>query len=303
MKHDHRHELKANELAEWIANLPQWFRENMTSVITVGAVVVVVGALYLGLFYRKNMALQRQSTRLTSMITQLPFQEMEIARANAQGKDQSFVLMAAAKTLEGFAQSTKNDQMAALALIEQAEVLRAELRYRLGDISKTDLLEQVGLVKASYTEALRRAASNHSLAANAKYGLGLCEEDLGNFDEAEKIYREVVGNPAYEGTAAKAAAEYRLKTMSDYKTAVVFKPAPVAVTVPTSAGPVVGPRVSSVEPKKVVKVKPADANLPAVPIKQKDVNLPAGGPKPDANQTAQTPVTTTTTEANQPTRR
>ncbi len=31
MKAEHRHELKTNELADWIVHFPQWFKENQTT--------------------------------------------------------------------------------------------------------------------------------------------------------------------------------------------------------------------------------------------------------------------------------
>jgi len=42
MKAEHRHELKTNELAEWIANLPQWARDNGRMVIYLSVVAVLV---------------------------------------------------------------------------------------------------------------------------------------------------------------------------------------------------------------------------------------------------------------------
>ena len=35
MKAEHRHELKTNELVEWLTNLPQWANENLTTIIGV----------------------------------------------------------------------------------------------------------------------------------------------------------------------------------------------------------------------------------------------------------------------------
>lgn len=60
----------------------------------------------------------------------------------------------------------------------------------------------------------------------AKLGLGLCQEDIGNFDEAKKIYSEIAGDPQYKATGAFYEASLRLGTMDDYKTPVVFAPAP-----------------------------------------------------------------------------
>jgi len=279
MRPDHRHELKTNELAEWIANFPQWFKENLTVIVGTAAVIVVAVGLYFGLIYRKNVASARERLRLTGLITQLPFQKMQVAQAQAQGRDQSFILLPGAENLKSFAQSTKDDQMAALALIERAETLRAELQYRLGNVSRDDLIEQIGQAKASYTEAQRRASSNPSLAAKAKYGLGLCEEELDNFDNAEQIYREILKTPQFDATVARAAAEHRLKTMRDYKGAVLFREKPK----------------SAAATKPQIQIGPTKANLAAAMGRPADANLapPTGSAAGrDANQGVQKPKNT-----------
>ena len=33
MRSDHRHELKTNELADWIAHFPEWANKNRTSLV------------------------------------------------------------------------------------------------------------------------------------------------------------------------------------------------------------------------------------------------------------------------------
>jgi tetratricopeptide (TPR) repeat protein len=116
--------------------------------------------------------------------------------------------------------------MAALALIKQGEALRMELHYRPASVSQDDLKAQINLAKESYLRAFQKAQGDPSLAAMAKYGLGLCEEELGNFQEAEKIYREFAADPQFEGTATAAAVKFRLETMAEYKEPVAFEPAP-----------------------------------------------------------------------------
>lgn len=267
MKPDHRHELKTNELAEWIANFPQWAKENRTMIIGVLVIIVVVGGLYIWRIHSKNVAIRTQ-IELTDLLSQLMGSKMQILSAQAQGEDISYLLVqrgGPADRLKIFAQNTNNGQMAALALIKQAEALRTELHYRPAAISKQDLMAQINQAKASYTEALEvhlRRASNPSLEAIAKFGLGICEEELGNFEKARQIYRDIIETDDFEGTVAKAAAERRLETMADYKTKVVFKPSPKPE--PTaSAKPPIETSASSVQP-----IKPAEANLPA------DTNLP-----------------------------
>lgn len=247
MKSDHRHELKTNELAEWIANFPQWAKENRTAIIAVSAAIVVVVGLYIWKTYSKKAAVQKQ-IELTGLISQLMGSKMQILGAQAQGKDLSYILVqrgGPADRLKIFSENVNNDQMAALALIKQAEALRTELHYRPGTVSTQDLTTQIDQAKASYTEALKKASSP-SLMAAAKFGLGICEEELGNFEKAQQIYHDITTDPDFEGTVAKAEAEQRLQTMADYKTQVVFK--------------------ASVEPpaaeKPPVEIIPADTNLP-----------------------------------------
>jgi tetratricopeptide (TPR) repeat protein len=252
MKADHRHELKTNELAEWLFHLPQWTKENLKTIIFVLVVLVAAVAVYSWRFYSRNVVDVREQIEFTNLLNQLAGGKMQILQAQAQGRDLSFVLLQPAKGLETFAQNTKNDNMAALAMIKRAEALRAELHY--GTVDEPYLIEQTTKAKASYAEALEKCSANPSLAAAATFGLGLCEEELGNFEEAKQIYREVAENPDFDGTTAKAAAKQRLDTMDDYTQKLVFKQAP--------APP--------------IEIKPADVNLPA------GAGLPAGASLPTA---------------------
>jgi len=249
MKSDHRHELKTNELAEWLGNLPQWTMENLKTIIFVSVLIVAVAAGYTWNIYNKKVVQVREQTELTDMLNQVSGGKMQILQAQAQGRDLSFVLLQPAKNLETFAQNTNNDRMAALALIKRAEALRAELHY--GTVEQQYLISQTNLAKASYNEALEKCAANPSLAAAAKFGLGLCEEELGNFEIAQQIYNDIAASPDFEGTVAVVQAKRRLATMSEYKQELVFKPAP----------------------KPPIVIQPADPNLPVDSNLPIDVNL------------------------------
>jgi len=262
MKSYHRHELKTNELAEWIGNLPQWAKENRTAIIAISAAIVVVAGLYIWRTYSKKVSLQKQ-IELTDLISQFMGSKMQILSAQAQGKDLSYILVqrgGPADRLKIFSEKVNNDQMAALALIKQAEALRTELHYRPGTVSTQDLTTQINQAKASYAEALKKASSGSrgagsspSLQAIAKFGLGICEEELGNFEKAQQIYQEITTDPNFEGTIAKAAAEQRLQTMADYKTQVVFKASAPALSTKAEAG---------AAEKPPIEIKPAEVNLP-----------------------------------------
>lgn len=226
MKPEHRHQLKTNELAEWIGNLPQWAKENAKTIICISILAAVVAAVYFWKMYEKRVVSVREQLELTNFISQLSAGKTQILQAQAQGVDISYTLIQVANNLQNIAQNAKEEQMAALALIKRAEALRMELHYRFGSVSRQDLTAQINLAKDSYTKAIEKSSTNPSLMATAKLGLGLCEEELGNFEQAREIYSEIIVNADFEGTIAAAEAKQRLHTMADYQRKVVFKPAP-----------------------------------------------------------------------------
>jgi hypothetical protein len=241
------------------------------------------------IFYQRNIASARTQIRLTNLVSQLPKQRADIARAMAQNTDQSYVLIDLARDLEDFAEGAGKGNMAALALIERGDALRTELHYRLGEVSQEEMTKQIGLAQASYTQAFEKAAKSPALAATARFGVGLCEEELGNLDKAREIYRDVAGNAAYEGTAARAAAASRLETMDDYKGIVTFKPAPEPPA-PAQA--------------RVIQIGQGDGNTPTVTVVPGDANAvtapaPAGG-APEANSAPASAPAAATPDANAP---
>jgi tetratricopeptide (TPR) repeat protein len=269
MKAEHRHELKTNELAEWLSNLPQWTKENLTTVIIILAVIVAALAFYVRYRYNKSLVADEQ-LEFTNLLNQLSASKMQVLSAQAQGRDLSFILLQPANSLGTFAQNAKNNRMAALALIKQAEALRTELHYRPGTVSNEDLTSQINQAKAAYTEAIQtrlQGTSNPSLMAVAEFGLGLCEEELGNFEKAQQIYQIIAENPDFEGTVAVTQAKHRLETMADYKQKVIFKPAPAP-----AAASLLQSQTMGAATKPTIQIKPVDTNLPAEVILPIDVN-------------------------------
>lgn len=289
MKSEHRHELKTNELADWLAHFPQWVHDNRTTLIGAAVVLVLLIGVYFMRFYRKDVVVVRDQVQLTSLVTQIPVQKMTIARAASQGTDQSIALVSTAQDLKAFADESRDDRMGALALIKQAEALRTELHYRLTSPGSEEIARQIGQAQSAYQEALDRASSVPALAATAQFGLGLCEEELGNFDKAKEIYRNVAQNADYDGTAAQAAAAERMKTVDDYRGAVTFKPAPQPKPEAASAPKIQIPPVDTNAPMII----PAPNNVSIVPTPESN-EVPAA--EPDSNATPEPAVP----EANAP---
>lgn len=282
MKSDHRHELKSNELADWLANFPEWAKQNQKNITIVAAVLVVAILVYVWSVYRRDVVATRNQERLTLLVSQVPQRINEAMRASSQNGDQSMALGSLAEDLREFADDTSNDNMAALALIKRGEAIRAEQHLRTTDPGRDAFAAQIAKAQESYQKALDLKPSSQALAAAAQFGLGLCQEELGNFDKAAEIYRAMGQKSEYAGTVAQAAAEYRLKIMADFKTPVVFKPAPPEPKV------TVTPQAQAQTP--TIQIKPADANTPSIvpapgavapqpaaPVGPAEANKPTGG--------------------------
>ena len=287
MRAEHRHELKANELVDWLTHLPEWARNNIGSIVTVVAVIAAAGIYYGWRNYSRSAAANTQIT-LTRLINQITASKLQILETRDQTRDMSFVLLQPAEGLRAFAGVTDERLMGALALLKRAEALRAELHYRISPISLRDLATQVGLAQDSYRQAMEKASPNMSLMAAAAFGTGLCEEDLGNFDKAQQLYTTIVNKADFEPTVAYAQAKHRLQMLNDYKQTVVFKPAPVIgpADLPGRLGPVDPNRLGPVS-KPAGAAKPADANSAA--STPADANRPtstsSAAPKPaDVNK-------------------
>jgi tetratricopeptide (TPR) repeat protein len=287
MKSDHRHELKTNLLADWLSHMPEWAKENLVTIIIVVVLIVAIAAFYGWRLYSKNIVQAGEQTEFTNLLNQISSGKMQILQGQqSQGRDFSFVLLQPANSLQTFAQKTSNKRMAALALIKRAEALRAELHY--GNVEEQYFINQTNLAKASYAEALEKCPTNPSLAASAKFGLGLCAEELGHFEQAKAIYQDIAEDPEFKHTLAAVRAKRRLQTMADYQKNIIFKPAPKTPESETQAtGPEQLPNITA--PFNIYRPLQFDMldapNEPAVP----------GTPYGETNQPTEThlPVETT----------
>jgi hypothetical protein len=168
--------------------------------------------------------------------------------------DLSYTLIQTADNLQAAAQNIKDNIIAASVLIKRADILRMELHSRPAAVNREDAVAQIDLAKIAYSQAIEKARSNSSLAATATFGLGLCEEEVGNFAQAEKIYHDIATNPGFEYTTAATQAKTRLDSMAQYQQEVVFKiPAEPAATTPPP---------SQTEPRSAEALREGEPNSP-----------------------------------------
>jgi tetratricopeptide (TPR) repeat protein len=219
----HRHELKMNELADWVGHLPDFIRRNYIQII--GAGLIIVGLVVLPVFKRmRRSAAQKQQAEILRLIQKV--EQDKVMAVRGGGVDIQNLLLISANSFETAAKNVKNPYSAALALIKQAEALRADLHYKVGRVGQAVVQAQINQARSAYQQAIKKAQGNNTLVAMSKFGLGLCAEELGKFDQAKQIYEEIAANVDFEGTVFPAQAQLRLELMDDNRARFVFVEAP-----------------------------------------------------------------------------
>jgi hypothetical protein len=255
MKSERRHELATNELADWVVHFPQWFKENMTTVIA--ATIVAVGLIAYTIFFysRQEVAVQQKEVMATSMLEQVILQKETVLQGKVQGMGVSDIFLNTAGSLGDAAAETENPVLSALAMIKRAEALRTELHYRSVVAEPQAQKYQLEQAKQIYEQAMEKAAGNPAVAAMAEYGIALCLEDMGDFASAEKLYNKIAACAEYQGSSFGQRAKFRVKTLEDNKRKVLFVKAPESPPMPNiqPPGPLTLDAPSTVEGTAVQK--------------------------------------------------
>lgn len=227
MKSEHRHELHTNELSKWISEFPEFIQRNQKMIIYIAVVVVlVIISAWLTVFKNKGQVLQAQAQAAINIQESVGDKYRMIQNAG-DGTDTSMLLSSRASKLVAEAELIDNPNLKSLIYIKAADLLRADLMFKAVQPEKPIIENQMKKASEYYNTAIKFAGDNKNLVAMAKLGLGLCQEDMGNFDEAAKIYSEITSDSQYKASGAFYEANLRLNTMADYKTPVAFAPAPL----------------------------------------------------------------------------
>ena len=243
MDSEHRHELKTNELADWIVHAPEFFRKNYITIL--GVLLIIAGLLSWPILNKKRQGVDtKQAVETTELIEKISQSKALIVQGSPQGGS----LIGFASSLEIAAGDAKTDLAEALILIKRAEALRADLHYKADEIEEVILLSEIERARVSYEKAAKKAKGNANLEAMATFGLGLCAEEIGDYTKASGIYESIVSNAGFEGTVFPAKAKTRIATMADNRESFLFVNAPAPVEVaPVVVEPVV-PKVEAVVP-------------------------------------------------------
>lgn len=245
MDSEHRHELKTNELAEFIGNFPDFLKDNAKTIIGV-ALIIAAGLVYI---YGKNVKtgsnIEAQAQAMT-LVERLNFGKMRTIQSLQSGQDAPDSMLVSASSLEIAAGEAKNPQEAALLLIKQGEALRADLHYNTEEVDADIVQNRIDQARTAYEKALTKAKGNATLEGMANIGLGLCAEEIGDYIKAEEIYESIIADENFAGTIAPKQTQGRIDNMADNKAHYVFVKGPEPLPEP--------PAITAPGPKDIIEI-------------------------------------------------
>ncbi len=284
MDAEHRHDLKTNELAQFISNAPKLIHENVMPII--GVVLIIAALVTWPTFTRMRVAAETQEkAQSTQVIERLGQNKVLAIQGRLQDTQLSNSMLLLADSMKKVADGAKTWQVAALALIKRGETLRTDLHYKAGIVNPDVLKNRIEQAKTAYEQAILKAEGKPEGAifiAMAQFGLGLCAEEVGDFTEAAGVYRMILATREFKGTIPAAQARLRLETLADKAARFVFVDAPKA---PEMSIPGIEGQIPTGAPgSQVIPFAPAapDTAPPSVP----DATEPAPAEAPESPQPA-----------------
>ncbi len=315
MKAEERHQLKTNEL-------PEFLKKHLTTIIA--CAVTFLLAIFIAPWAVnmwkdsnriKNSQLQRilvnRSIEQTRLVNQAQTAMQDPESTDVGAEYNNVPIITELTNLAGGANEAVNITVA----IQQAQTILSELYYSQEDISGERKSEICKKADDLFQQIESNSASNVAATAQAKLGRAMIAEELNQWDRAQSIYNEIVVDKdgKYANTMFATLAQQRLDIMDDLKEIVVFppappappvepeistespQPAPVVITTPkTESGP--GPAKPDGDsiPEVKTETKPAEPVTPAKPVAEPKAENPVvAKPAADAevNEAAVEPKT------------
>lgn len=270
MDAQHRHELKTNELADWLTHAPEFLKKNASSII--GVALIVVGIITWPMFTRMRAASDiAKAAAVTESIQNLERDIYSVVQASEQDdetrRQATGALLVNANALLDQADKADNPDLAALARIKAAQALRTELHVRAERVEVGEIQTRIGQAQEAYNKALT-SATTPTLKAMAKLGLGLCAEELGQRDAAAAIYRDIIATPEFASTVVPAQAQGRLDGLEENLESFVFAPAPVPAETTVSTETAAPVEINVSTPAETAPPTQPQAPAEAAPVQE-----------------------------------
>jgi tetratricopeptide (TPR) repeat protein len=220
MKTARRQELRTNELSVQIDQISETVKKNYTSIIAIAvAAAVIVGGLYWYVTSSRNRLMDGWAA--LSVREEKSDADHDISR------------------MEEVINQNLDPKLTAAAWLKVGQTSMAQYTWPSAGADAGSTGDPKWLEKSqnAYTSALATNVLDKNGVADATIHLGLIAENKGDFDKAAEQYRKVINDTAYAGTPFFEQAEFRLKNIDKWRSAVVFAPPPPKLTPTTASAP------------------------------------------------------------------
>ena len=209
MDSQHRHELKENDLADFLLNFRQWWAQHGKKTLIMIVVIAVVVTLW----------------RLRSATAEVRHEQAWSNLAASSGPDAFLAIAAEADnaTLRNLARVRGADLWALKATLPQAE------------LTTIQMLDQA---EETYQEVISDPQAPLVLRLNAMLGLAAVGETRGDWDKTDQWYDRVIEQAGGLYPAHRAEAESRRVLVEQLKKPLTFAPEPAPDTVTNATGAV-----------------------------------------------------------------
>lgn len=203
MDSQHKHELKENDLQQFIAHFGEWWGKHQTKVLLIA---IVLAGTILGLRILNNRSVEKQDTTFFNL-------NMETSPAG----------------FKAIAADADSDAVRAIASLRAADLLLQEAAMpssgEEGGATPAERKAKLEEARQMYSQA-ESSSDNALLKLNAQMGLASVAESLGQWDDAVKVYESIKTSAAESHPSFAAQADTRLAILPRVKTEPNFAPEP-----------------------------------------------------------------------------
>ena len=230
MDAEHRHELKTNELADWLGHLPEFCKKNSNYIfgIAIICVALITAPMFTKMKTQKEIAEQTEMTQSIQLLQKDVYEVLNVPADDPLAHTEALnAMLTNADALLDKAAEADNPNLAAMARIKAAQAYRTQLHLR--KVVDTETVEtQIQKAKDAYQKAFE-TAETATLKAMAQLGLGLCSEELGQTAQAAEIYQQIIDDESYAATVLPAQAQKRLDGLEENAEVFNFAEPPAVV--------------------------------------------------------------------------
>lgn len=224
MNSEERHKLHTNELGEAIEEMPEILRKHWLAIGGIIVLIIVVLVSWTGL---------KHSIKTNQIKNQQALAKIVVSRnksiVSSVGNDLNYHPASEAVSFRDMAAGNSSSPIGYNAAIQEGKTILSKLYFSKEYMTPEQKAEICQKAKDVFDAVGQKYSNNASAVCQSKIGLAAVATELGQYDEAEKLYNSILEHKdALASTAFPAMAEVRLAKLAEIKEVkdIDFPPAP-----------------------------------------------------------------------------